>query len=156
MGLANLIKRELWLSIFIGSIPASLVVYFNGVEAFLDFVKSMAPSSEISIYFGFLFLVQIVLFIRIAYFQKDSIEHRDELFELYTFWGQLGFTLLGIYRAILGVCFVVLGVSFFEVDFEFLPLILTKGGFAIFVFFSGSILFSWLQLKTTLKKSTFS
>lgn len=150
MDLVQLFKREFWLAFFLGSVPSGLVAYFNGVDALEVFVKSIAPSDEIATYFGVLFALQIVLFIRVRFYPKKSIEHRDELFELYNFWGQLGFTLLGIYRAILGVCFVIFGLSFFVINIELLPLVITKGGFAISIFLLASMLFSYLQHKTTL------
>jgi hypothetical protein len=38
----------------------------------------------------------MILFIRIKNYPNKSTEHRDKLFEQYSFYGQLGFTLLGV------------------------------------------------------------
>jgi hypothetical protein len=135
-----------------GSMPAIIILYFQGMTHFDLFVKYLAPSDEVTYYFAALCIIQILIYLFIVNTSTQSMEPRDKLFNLYSFWGQVGFTLHGVYRVILGVSGVVLIVTMTMTDTEFWSFILSKGGFVIFVFLIGSVMLSILQTKTTLNK----
>jgi len=152
MSMYRVVWRELWLSFWMGIIPGLIIVISSGHKSYHNFVTTIAPSDGIVLYFFSLLLIQLGIYIRVQYYPKKSITHRDELLNLYSFWGQLGFTLLGLYRIIVGVSILTLGITLYIIKLPQYPFIMIKGGSIIIFFLLGSSLFSNLQTKVTINQ----
>ncbi len=87
--------RELIFAIFLGGIPAFIILNTEGQSGLHAFVTSLAPTHKLTYYFIFLMVIQVLLFIHIKYCMPRSESHRNRRNSIYKFTNELGFTLLG-------------------------------------------------------------
>ncbi|MDX2367157.1 MAG: hypothetical protein QNK36_01915 [Colwellia sp.] len=104
----DFIFRELIVSIILGGVPCFLISITLGMDAVLSFFRGLNPPPIIIIYFLSLIFVHLL----ISGFNKNtySPNHSFSLlkYKLHEISDQVGFSLMGLYRAFSGAVFIVL------------------------------------------------
>lgn len=97
-----LLFDEIICAIVFGSIPCLLVLQFSGVEGLVSFFEGITPPDHLIYYFSLLTLLHSIVWAISKYSLSLSDSSRTLKYRLHTLSYQIGFNLVGLYRAIAG------------------------------------------------------
>lgn len=99
--------QEFLCSIVLGAIPCVLMSTWYGVPALLEYLRGLVPPDRIVMYFGALMLFHLGAWGSNYFWVKPNDSLDVSLNNLNAVTVQLGFSLLGIYRAVVGATLIV-------------------------------------------------
>lgn len=89
-------------AIVFGSIPCLLVLQFSGVEGLVSFFEGITPPDHLIYYFLLLTILHSIVWAISKYSLSLSDSRRTLKYRLHALSYQVGFNLVGLYRAIAG------------------------------------------------------
>ncbi|NMF47377.1 hypothetical protein HHL01_04180 [Pseudoalteromonas arctica] len=99
---SHLLFDEIICAIVFGSIPCLLVLQFSGVEGLVSFFEGITPPDYLIYYFLLLTILHSVVWAISKYSLSLSDSSRTFKYRLHALSYQVGFNLVGFYRAIAG------------------------------------------------------
>lgn len=110
-----LLFDEIICAIVFGSIPCLLVLQFSGVEGLVSFFEGITPPDYLIYYFLLLTILHSVVWAISKYSLSLSDSSRTLKYRLHVLSYQVGFNLVGMYRAIAGsLPFIAIPILVYE------------------------------------------
>ncbi|WP_105212924.1 hypothetical protein [Pseudoalteromonas sp. T1lg22] len=151
----KLLFNECISAIILGSVPCTIVMYFDGIEALISFLKSITPPNIITYYFLFLVAVHFLIWGINRYFYSPNAKVTKLKRRLHQISEQVGFSLLGMYRVLAGSLFTVaLSSTLAEPTIETLNWTYKSALLSLASLMTAYILSGW-QIKTAARKPIF-
>lgn len=111
MELKKIFCMEIGYAFIAGTIPAAIIAYFGGEKAFLPFIRAVTPSEYLIRYFVVLLAIQFLTTFINGWYKNKFISRNFS-----KFWQEVGFTFLGLTRALLGTFIAAALFALFYLD----------------------------------------
>ncbi|MEQ3681785.1 hypothetical protein [Alcanivorax sp.] len=147
---ANVNKRtlafnEILYSVILGFLPSIWFYYSQGKKGFLSHLENLMPSNPYVYYFFGLLGVQIFIMIVNYFFARLNAEWKDTLHRFHAFWMQIGFSILGIVRAIVGAILATMYFTVQEGEPGSVDRVLIAGAYVFILFLFSCMVMSSIQ-----------
>ena len=109
------VSRNLFVALFLGSIPCVVILNTSGFEELTIFLNGFMPARNILIYLVLLFFVHVILAVIVSHFKKNGKE-TPRLLKLFAgIFDDIGYALQGIFLALAGAIIItVIPIPFLE------------------------------------------
>lgn len=141
----TLASNEFLCAIILGFIPSVWFFCTKGEKAFVAFLESIMPSGPYGYYVGGLLIFQIFLMTLNYGIFKQSLDFRDGLNRLQYLWMQVGFSILGITRTIVGAILATILFTLIEGDTKASITISVAGSYTFVLFLTSCVLMGRIQ-----------
>lgn len=146
----NLKKRtlafnELLYSLILGFLPSIWFYYSQGKKGFLSHLENLTPSGPYVYYIFGLLGVQVFIMIVNYFFARSNAEWKDRFHRFHAFWMQIGFSILGIARAIVGAILATMYFTIREGEPDSVSRVLMAGAYVFVLFLFSCMVMSSIQ-----------